>query len=92
MTSPPRRKARARIRYANNPEVRAAAKERSRKQMARFKTDPAYRERKNEWQRRWRAKRKANASRYFGSDPRASGSDRDTRSVSDGFGSLKDQP
>lgn len=89
----PRRKVRARIRYANNPEVRAAAKARSRKQAERLKTDhPAYRERRNAWQRRWQRKRKAKARGSFESNPPASGSDRDDCSVSDAKASLKSEP
>lgn len=56
-----RRKQRARLHYANDSEVRLAAQERARHQRERIKSDPAYRERWNAWQRKHRQRE---ATRY----------------------------
>lgn len=54
-----KRNARARQRYASEPQIRERAHERSRIQQHRLKIDPDYRARRNAWQRRARRKAKA---------------------------------
>lgn len=57
-----RRNRQARLRYISDQRVRESALDRSKQQRQRIKDDAEYREKRNEWQRRYRRKRRIEAT------------------------------
>lgn len=57
-----RRNRQARLRYINDERVRESALDRSKQQRQRIKDNAEYREKRNEWQRRYRRKRRIGAT------------------------------